>query len=85
MENASPKESFEQENEQELFAEMERNFDNVIHEIVSDRSLDKFREEYEKLHEALVQSHEHNHVLMEKCEQLNKDISANASKIHQAY
>lgn len=81
MENASPKESFEQENEQELFAEMERNFDNVIHEIVSDRSLDKFREEYEKLHEALVQSHEHNHVLMEKCEQLNKDISANASKI----
>ena len=80
MENAA-KEGFEQENEQVLFLEMERNFDSVIQEIVSDRSLDKFREEYEKLHEALVQSHEHNHVLIEKCEQLNKDINANASKI----
>lgn len=65
----------------ELFEEMEESFNRIVRELVNDRSLDKFREEYEKLHDALVQSHEHNNILIEKCRQLNQDILANANKI----
>ena len=62
-------------------AEMEQNFEQVITELVNDRSLDRFREEYEKLHDALTQSHEHNRVLLEKCRHLNSDIVTNSNKI----
>ena len=65
----------------EDFAEMERNFEQVVSELVNDRSLDRFREEYEKLHDALTQSHEHNRVLLEKCRHLNSDIVTNSNKI----
>lgn len=71
----------ESENSLESFEMMEKNFSKVVHELVADRSLDKFREEYENLHDALVQSHEHNTVLMERCQELNNDILANTTKI----
>ncbi|OHT10532.1 coiled-coil domain containing 147 [Tritrichomonas foetus] len=64
-----------------LFEEMEQNFNRVVRELINDRSLDKFREEYEKLHDALTQSHEHNNTLIEKCRTLNQDILKNANKI----
>ena len=65
----------------DAFEEMEKNFNRVVKELINDRSLDKFREEYEKLHDALVRSHEHNNVLIEKCRTLNQDILKHANKI----
>lgn len=64
-----------------IFDEMERNFYKVVSELVSDKSLDRFRQEYEKLHAALVNSHEQNKILVDKCKQLNNDILSNANKI----
>ena len=71
----------ELDNEIEVFDDMEKNFHNVISELVSDHSLDKFRNEYEILHKALLESHENNKQLIDKCRQLNSDILSNASKI----
>jgi len=80
--SVSEKQSFESRAEDlELFDEMEKNFHRTVSDLVNDRSLDKFREEYEKLHEALVTSHEHNKVLIDKCRQLNNDILSNVNKI----
>lgn len=83
MNEAKPEKSPEQKDEDDLevFEAMEENFNHIVRELINDRSLDKFREEYEKLHDALVQSHEHNNVLIEKCRQLNQDILSNANKI----
>ncbi|OHT13203.1 coiled-coil domain containing 147 [Tritrichomonas foetus] len=75
------KDQLDPENDFEICQEMEQTFAKVVAELVSDRSLDRFRKEYESLHDALVQSHEHNTVLMEKCRTLNQDIITNASKI----
>lgn len=81
MEDQKQKQEQNQEDDIELFEEMEESFNRIVRELINDRSLDKFREEYEKLHDALVQSHEHNNILIEKCRQLNQDILANANKI----
>ena len=67
--------------EMEHFDEMERNFHKIVQELVADRSLDRFRQEYERLHGALVESHEMNAQLIEKCRTLNNDILANANKV----
>lgn len=71
------------ENDADICTEMERNFTKVVSELVGDRSLDKFRKEYELLHDALLQSHEHNTVLIDKCRSLNQEIVSNANKISQ--
>lgn len=70
-----------EQDDMEAFDEMERNFHRVVSDLVADRSLDKFRQEYEKLHAALVTSHEHNSTLIEKCRTLNNEILANANKV----
>ncbi len=48
---------------------------------MGDKSLEKFRVEYEKLHKALKKSHESEKRLMHKCRELNAEIVANASKV----
>lgn len=65
----------------ETFADVERNFTAVVKELMNDRSLDRFRDEYEKLHEALTESRQQNSALLEKCRQLNADITRNAKKV----
>lgn len=65
------------------FDELEGNFNRVIQDIMNDRSLEKFKNEYEKLHQALGNSHEYNQVLVEKCRGLNDEILKNTSKISQ--
>lgn len=44
----------------------------------------RFRVEYEKLHKALMKSHESERRLMGKCRELNAEIVANSSKVAQA-
>ena len=53
----------------------------VLTEIAGDASLDKFRAEYEKLHGALVNSHDSEKRLVAKCRDLNAEIVANAAKV----
>lgn len=74
-------ENVEHEDEMEQFDELERNFHRVITDLVAERAFDRFREEYENLHQALLQSHEKNQSLIDKCKELNNNILANANKI----
>jgi uncharacterized coiled-coil DUF342 family protein len=63
------------------FDELERDFHKVLQNLVNDRSTEKFREEYEQMHAALVESHEQNGKLVEKCRNLNNEILSNANKV----
>jgi len=56
----------------------------VLTELVGDKSLEKFRHEYEKLHRALKKSHESEKRLIKKCRELNTEIVSNASKVQTA-
>ena len=40
------------------YEELERDFQEVLQELVGDQSMEKFRKEYEKLHRALKTSYE---------------------------
>ncbi|CAF1073735.1 unnamed protein product [Adineta steineri] len=64
---------------------MEDEFQAVLTELVGgDRSLDKFRAEYEKLHKALLKSHDSEKRLMQKCRELNSELVTNSAKVQSA-
>ena len=48
---------------------------------MGDKSLERFRVEYEKLHKALKKSYEGEKRLTQKCRELNAEIVANAAKV----
>ncbi len=52
--------------------------------MVGDKSLEKFRIEYEKLHRALKKSHESEKRLIKRCKELNGEIVSNAAKVQTA-
>jgi hypothetical protein len=54
------------------FEALERDFQEVLGDLMADESLEKFRLEYEKLHRALKKSHEQEKRLVEKCRELNR-------------
>jgi chromosome segregation ATPase len=66
------------------FDALERDFREVLNELVGDKSLDRFRLEYEKLHHTLKKSHENEKRLIKKCRELNQEIVVNAAKISTA-
>ncbi|RNA26307.1 Cilia- and flagella-associated 58 [Brachionus plicatilis] len=66
------------------FQQLEQEFQDVLQELTGDKSLEKFRAEYEKLHKALLKSHESEKRLMIKCRELNADLVANAAKVQTA-
>jgi chromosome segregation ATPase len=72
------------QDEMEHFDDLERMFHKTVQDLVSDRSLDSFRSEYEKIHAALLESHENNAVLVDKCRTLNNEILANGNKMSSA-
>ena len=51
---------------------------------MGDKSLERFRVEYEKLHKALKKSYEGEKRLTHKCRELNAEIVANAAKVSTA-
>ncbi len=51
---------------------------------MGDRTLEKFKVEYEKLHKALIKSHESEKRLMQKCRELNAELVANSAKVQTA-
>uniref|UniRef100_A0A8D0GWV4 Cilia and flagella associated protein 58 n=1 Tax=Sphenodon punctatus TaxID=8508 RepID=A0A8D0GWV4_SPHPU len=60
---------------------LEKDFQDVINELTGDKSLDKFRMEYEKLHAVMKKSYENERRLMSKCRELNAEIVVNSSKV----
>jgi len=69
---------------EEIFGRLESDFASVLDELMGDESLDKFRKEYEKLHQCLKKSHESEKRLMGKCRELNAEIVSNSAKISTA-
>ncbi|XP_063056102.1 cilia- and flagella-associated protein 58 [Engraulis encrasicolus] len=67
--------------EENSFEMLEKEFQEVLSELLGDKSLDKFRTEYEKLTKALKKSHESEKRLMGKCRELNAEIVANSVKV----
>ena len=63
------------------FEALERDFQEVLSNLVGDKSLEQFRMEYEKLHRALKRSHDHEKKLIKKVRDLNGEIVSNASKV----
>ncbi|UJR14268.1 hypothetical protein I4U23_001259 [Adineta vaga] len=64
---------------------MEEDYQATLTELVGgDRSLDKLRTEYEKLHKALVKSHDSEKRLMQKCRELNSELMTNSAKVQAA-
>ncbi|KXZ47347.1 hypothetical protein GPECTOR_36g70 [Gonium pectorale] len=80
--DAAAKPSEELENR--AYEALERDFQEVLQELVGDKSLERFRIEYEKLHRALKKSHESEKRLIKKCRELNAEIVANAAKVQTA-
>eukprot|EP00767_Chilomastix_cuspidata_P001597 gnl/Chilomastix_cuspidata/1720.p1 GENE.gnl/Chilomastix_cuspidata/1720~~gnl/Chilomastix_cuspidata/1720.p1 ORF type:complete len:898 (+),score=562.81 gnl/Chilomastix_cuspidata/1720:75-2768(+) len=70
--------------EQAAFEAIEKDFQDVLSELVGDRSLEKFRVEYEKLHRALRKSYENEKRLIRRVKELGSEIVSNASKIQTA-
>uniref|UniRef100_A0A8C3JES5 Cilia and flagella associated protein 58 n=1 Tax=Calidris pygmaea TaxID=425635 RepID=A0A8C3JES5_9CHAR len=67
--------------EESAFEALEKDFQEVINLLRGDKTLEKFRIEYEKLHAVMKKSHENEKRLMEKCRQLNAELVVNSSKI----
>jgi hypothetical protein len=53
------------------FENFERDFQSVLQELAGDKSLDKFRLEYEKLHKTFKTSHESEKNHIRRCKELN--------------
>merc|ERR1719399_465404 len=70
--------------ESSAFEALEKDFQEVLQELVGDKSLEHFRLEYEKLHRALKKSHESEKKLIKKCRELNQEIVQNAVKVQTA-
>ncbi|XP_025973223.2 cilia- and flagella-associated protein 58 [Dromaius novaehollandiae] len=60
---------------------LEKDFQEVIELLKGDKTLEKFRIEYEKLHAVMKKSHENEKRLMEKCRELNAELVVNSSKV----
>ncbi|KAK7800076.1 hypothetical protein U0070_002632 [Myodes glareolus] len=67
--------------EETAFEEIERDFQEVLNELSGDKSLEKFRTEYEKLHTIMRKSYENEKRLMAKCRELNAEIVVNSAKV----
>lgn len=70
--------------ESSAFEALEKDFQEVLQELIGDKSLEHFRLEYEKLHRALKKSHESEKRLIKKCRELNGEIVSNAAKVQTA-
>jgi chromosome segregation ATPase len=70
--------------EASAFDALEHDFQEVLQELVGDKSLERFRLEFEKLHRGLKKSNENEKRLIKKCRELNGEIVNNAAKVQTA-
>ncbi|CAL8270591.1 cilia- and flagella-associated protein 58 [Gadus morhua] len=69
---------------EESFEALEKQFQLVLTELLGDKSVEKFRTEYEKITGALRKAHESEKRLMSKCRELNAEIVSNSTKVETA-
>ena len=60
---------------------LEKDFQEVLQELVNDSQMEKFRKEYEKIHRALKTSYESEKRLVKRCKELNDTILQNAARV----
>jgi len=70
--------------EEHSLGKLEEAFHNVVEELLGDQQLAKFRDEYERLYKALVNSHRNEQLLVKKCKQLRSELVANAESVQKA-
>ncbi|OON14691.1 hypothetical protein X801_09516 [Opisthorchis viverrini] len=66
------------------FEALEKEYDGVMEELMGNKGLEKFKDEYEKLMRALIKSHDNEKRLMRKCRELKAEIVSNSAKVSQA-
>ena len=63
---------------------LERDFREVLKDMVGSESMQKFRTEYEKLHRALRTSYENEKRLVKRCKELSDTITSNVVRVKAA-
>ena len=70
--------------DQERFDDIDREFNNFLQEIIGNQNLDKFKQEYTKIHKTLKSSYEGEKKLIKRCKELNNLIYEKASNVRAA-
>ena len=70
--------------DQAQYEALERDFRDVLSAMVGEKSMERFRTEYEKLHRALKTSYESEKRLVKRCKELNETIVGNATRVKAA-
>ena len=68
----------------EMYEQLERDFKDVLQSMVGEKTMDRFRNEYEKLHRALKTSYESEKRLVKNVKELNEIIVGNAARVKAA-
>lgn len=68
----------------ELYEALERDFKDVLQSMVGEKTMERFRGEYEKLHRALKTSYESEKRLVKNVKELNEIIVSNAARVKAA-
>ena len=63
------------------FDKVDQDLQYVLQEIAGDKTLERFRLEYQKLHKTLKTSHDTEKKLIKRCKELNSEIAANSVKV----
>ena len=63
---------------------MERDFQHVIAEMSGDQSIQRFRDQFQKLYDNLRKSHENERAILQKCKELKNNISLGFAQIKNA-
>ena len=63
---------------------LERDFKEVLSAMVGEKSMERFKTEYEKLHRALKTSYESEKRLVKRCKELGDTLTANATRVKAA-
>ncbi|RNF15855.1 flagellar associated protein [Trypanosoma conorhini] len=81
MASAKPEEVTVSDN---VLAKLEREFNEAMQALEDHEKFSSFRDEYEKLHRALINSHESEKRLVRRCQQLTQELMSNAAKMQAA-
>ncbi|EER16034.1 rhoptry protein, putative [Perkinsus marinus ATCC 50983] len=70
--------------ETSAYEALERDFQRVVAELLEDDTLEDFKEQYERLHNTLKQSHDSEKLLISKCREISKEIVGHAQSVQRA-
>jgi hypothetical protein len=68
----------------ELYEALERDFKEVLQSMVGEKTMERFKAEYEKLHRALKTSYDSEKRLVRQVKDLNEIIVQNAARVKAA-